>query len=406
MIYSYKGIDAKGAKKSGQIEADSLEQAKQKIKALGIYTISVKSSSFNFKNILSIKKQPAISSKELAMISRDLAMYLRAGVPIVAATKLITSHLPKNGRLRIFFQSISSLLDEGKDFYTALEKQKIFKIPDFYKQAIKISENSGILDKVLLELSSYLKEQDKLFAQVQNALFYPGFILSVSIAMVGFMLGFIVPKITSIFEQMHQALPKVTRIVISLGNGVRENWIYILFFILLFISAFILFYKHNKRFRKAIDRVILLIPFFGNIVRNSEIGRFSYISSILLHSGVPFVQTVNMASRTIKNEVIKEIFLESSKSIVEGKKIASTLIPKSDILGASFVQAIGIGEETSELETMLKNLANLYLEENRDKIDIFLSLLEPLLMLMVGSLVGTIVIAMLLPIFSINIGGL
>jgi general secretion pathway protein F/type IV pilus assembly protein PilC len=148
----------------------------------------------------------------------------------------------------------------------------------------------------------------------------------------------------------------------------------------------------------------LKTPFFGDIVQSSELGRFSYIASVLIRSGVPFVQTVNLGANVLNNSVIKEKFLSASSKVVEGSKFSNALTKGGFKIDRSFVQAIALGEETSQVSNILQNLSDLYFEENRDKIGIFLSLLEPMLMLIVGGVIGFIVSAMLLPIFSMNIG--
>jgi general secretion pathway protein F/type IV pilus assembly protein PilC len=148
----------------------------------------------------------------------------------------------------------------------------------------------------------------------------------------------------------------------------------------------------------------LKIPFFGKLLESSELGRFSYISSVLIKSGVPFVQTINLAAKILKNSVVRELFEGASNKVVEGGKLSNALINSKYKIDQSFIQAIALGEETSEVSPILSNLSELYFEENRDKLAVFLSLLEPFLMLIVGGIIGFIVTAMLLPIFSMNIG--
>jgi general secretion pathway protein F/type IV pilus assembly protein PilC len=148
---------------------------------------------------------------------------------------------------------------------------------------------------------------------------------------------------------------------------------------------------------------MLKIPLFGNLTESSELARFSYISSVLIRSGVPFVQTINLAAKILKNSVIKETFEKASKKVVEGGKLSTALHNANYPINSSFVQAIALGEETSEVSAILQNLSELYFEENKDKINMLLSLLEPVLMLFVGGTIGFIVTAMLLPIFSMNI---
>jgi type II secretory pathway component PulF len=282
--------------------------------------------------------------------------------------------------------------------------QKVVELPEFYLQSIKISEDGGMLQSVLVELADYLKEQDKLTKQISSAMAYPMFIIVVSFLMVGFMLSFIVPKITAIFEQTDQALPPITQFVISAGDFVNNYYQIILIATLVIIFAFGYAMKNLPKFKYKIDSFLLKLPFVGRLIEIGELSRFSYMNSILIRSGVPVVQSFKLSSNILKNSVIKNLFSSASEKVVEGEKLSKILdsskIYKIDI---AFIQAVSIGEETSELSNILQNLAQLYTTQNQDKIGIFLSLLEPMFMLIVGGIIGFIVMAMLLPIFSMSL---
>ncbi len=404
MLYSYQGFDANGFKTKGKIEAISLEEVKLKLKAKSILYTNIKEESLNFGKI-SLKRKKTLPLVSLSNLSRDLSIYLNSGLTLISSINLLKQRYKDNKTMHSFFETISTYLDEGKSFYDSLEAQKIIKLPDFYKQSIKVSENGGLLESVLLELSVFLKEQDRIRKQVGSALAYPLFILFVSFFMVGFMLSFIVPKITSIFTQFDQELPKSTQIVIALGDFFSNNYQSILVFILFFISLFIFLMKKSTKFKYAFDKFILKVPFFSTMIEQGELARFSYMNSILIKSGVPIVQAINLSANILKNSVIKKVFIEASNSVVEGKRLSSLLAQNSIYkIDEAFVHSISIGEDTSRLSEILNNLASLYNESNKDKTDLFLSLLEPIFMLFVGVTIGFIVIAMLLPIFSMNLG--
>ncbi len=405
MIFIYKGIDSSGKKIKEKIEASSWDEAKKKLSSRGIiYNILKEDTGLNFRNF-SLKRQYQMDAKKLSSISREISMYLKAGITVVNAVKIITNQYKNDKYLFLFFQTINTLLDEGKTFYQALDEQKIIKLPLFYKQSIRVSETSGILNSVLFELARFLKEQDKINKQIQSAMAYPLFMLVISFFMVGFMLSFVVPKITSMFSQMHQQLPLTTRIVIATGNILKQDGIFIIIFLIVIVSVFALLMKYNYSFRYAIHKFLLKIPFFGKLMEKTELARFSYMMSLLLKSGIPIVQAINLSANILKNSVIKDIFLQASTKVVEGKKLSSSLTAMTYVVNDSFIQAVALAEETSEVEEVMKNLSELYFEENHDKVTILLSLLEPVLMLIVGGIIGFIVTAMLLPIFSMNIGG-
>jgi len=403
MLFKYQGFDHNGKKLKSKIEALNLVEAKSKLKAKNILYTSLYEEDFNFSKF-SFKRKRTLSLSVLSYLSRDLSIYLNSGISLISAINLLKQRYKDDKGLNSFFESISTYLDEGKNFYVALDSQNVVNLPEFYKQSIKISENGGLLESVLLELSIFLKEQDRIKKQVSAALAYPLFILFISFFMLGFMLSFIVPKITDIFTQIDQELPESTKVVIALGDFFSNNYMYILAVVFALIVTFLFLIKNSKVFKYGFDKFVLKLPFFSTMIEQGELARFSYMNSILIKSGVPIVQGINLSANILKNSVIKRVFVEASKSVVEGKKL-SVLLSTNKIhkIDEAFIHSIAIGEDTSRLSEILSNLATLYNESNKDKTDIFLALLEPIFMLFVGITIGFIVISMLLPIFSMNL---
>ena len=403
MIFKYKGINAEGKRVSDKLEALSIEEAKAKLKAQSILYKSIEEESPSFFDNLEFSRKYKISAKELSSLSRELSMYIRSGITIVSALKIIQSHYEKNKKLKLFLVTVSTHLDEGKDFYTALETQSVVVLPEFFKHSIKVSQNGGLLDEILMELSRFLKEQDRINKEIKSAFAYPSFMIIVSLLMISFMLSFVVPQITGIFENMDQALPTPTIVVIAMGDFFNENFTTILGVIFVSVVLFSILMKQSRAFAYGVHRFVLRLPLFGVIIQKSELARFSYIAALLTRSGVPFVQTVNLSANILNNLVIKELFVEASKKVVEGTLLSKALLGASYQIDYAFIQSIALGEETSEVENVLTNMSELYFEENRDKISTLLTLLEPALMLFVGASIGFIVAAMLLPIFSMSL---
>ena len=403
MIFKYKGINSYGKNISSKLEASSLQDAKAKLKSQDIIYKSITEEKPSIFQNIDFKPRYKISLKDLSILSRELSMYIRSGISIVSTIKIIQSHYDNNKKIKLFLETISTYLDEGKSFYNALEMQNVVELPDFFKQSIKVSEDGGILDEVLLELSRFLKEQERLNKEIKSAFAYPSFMVVISLLMISFMLSFVVPQITGIFDSMDQVLPTPTIVVIALGDFFKQNFFNMLGAIFVMVVAFILLIKKNYKFAYLVDRLLLKIPVFGTIIQKSELARFSYMASLLIRSGVPFVQTVNLSANILNNLVIQELFEKASKEVVEGKYLSSALNLSSIKIDHTFIQSIALGEETSELDNVLSNISELYFEENRDKISTLLTLLEPTLMLFVGGSIGFIVSAMLLPIFSMSI---
>jgi len=403
MLFKYTGVAQNGKSVNGTIEATDKNEAIAKLKARSVYYKKISEYSPSLLSKIKFKKKERIKASILSTLSRDLAVYLNAGISIVNGIKLASSQYSNNKKVASFLSSLATFLDEGKSFSVSLELQQVYDLPLFYRQSIKVSEDGGILGEVLMELSKFLKEQERIAKQISSALAYPLFIILVSVLMISFMMVVVVPKITSIFAQMNEELPPITQFTIGASEFLSSYWHILAILFVMIVVLFKLALQMNRSFKYLFDLFILKIPFFGKTVEVTELARFSYMSSMLLRSGLPFVQAITLSSRILKNSVIADLFQDAANRVVEGERLSTTLHGAEYKLQKSFVQAIALGEETSELQSILSNLSNLYFEENRDRIGIFLSLLEPILMLVVGGAVGFIIASMLLPIFSLNI---
>ena len=406
MIFKYLGFDSSGAKVKARIEAEDLDEAKKKLKSRGIIYSSIKESSEGFSSKFNIRRKHTLSPKHLASLSRNIAIYLKSGIPIVNVIRLAKTQYEKDPVLVDFLTSLETSMDEGKSYYVALESQEIIDLPPFYKQSIKVAEESGSLSEVLFEMARFVEEGDKVAGKVKQALIYPGFIVIISVLMVAFMLTTVVPKITGMFTQLKQELPAVTKVVISMGDFLGKYWLMIVIIIIVASTIFGYMVRTSESFKFAYHKFLLRLPLFGKIIQTFELARFSYITSVLVRSGVTFVHAVKLASGILDNVAIRDQFQKAVKDLVEGKKFSSSLSKHGKNVDKSFVQAIALGEETSEVAMVMENLAELYFEENRNKIDLFLALMEPMLILFVGAMIGFIVVAMLLPIFSMNLGAM
>jgi general secretion pathway protein F/type IV pilus assembly protein PilC len=404
MLYKYSGIDSNGKRVSSKIEAVSLSIAKSKLKSQKIIFKSIKEIDATPSIKLSWSSKKRIKPLELSNLSKDIATFLNAGVSLSQTIKMLSTQYSKNKRVSEFFSSIDTFLNEGKTFYQSLSEQSNFIMPDFYMQSIKVSEDSGLLATVLLELSIFLKEQDKISKQVSSALTYPLFLLTVSTLMIGALLSFVVPSIVGVFASSNQELPAVTKFVISFSDFVSSNYHIILGSFVTIAFVILLSYKKYYSFKKFIDKALLYTPFVGKMIEANNLSRFSYITSLLISSGVTLAQAIKLSSNTLTNSILKEAFLQGAKKVVEGERLSVVLQEQSYSIDYSFIQSLSLGEETSQVHNMLTNLAQMYKEKNSDKITTILSLLEPIMMLFVGGFVGFVVVAMLLPIFSMNVG--
>ncbi|MFZ2890914.1 type II secretion system F family protein [Sulfuricurvum sp.] len=405
MEFHYKGLERTGKAIKSTIEASNLDEAKMKLKAQGILYSAISTKEQSFFGVLALFKQKKFPSTHLATLSRDLGVYLNAGIPLTRALVLLKHQSHHNIRLEHFFDTLIAMINEGKSFAQALESQEHYTLPVFYTGTLKISEDRGILAEVLHELSLYLTLQEKIKKQLTQALVYPSFIVIVSILVISFMLSVVVPKITAIFESTGQALPLLTEIIITLSHFFANYWFAIAAAVLGAAGLFIYKMATDYTFKKSIHALILTLPIVGKMVETADLARFCTISSLLMRSGVPVVNTIKLSCITLSSEVIKGVFEEASVKVIEGSSLSKGLRRDSGYkIDDSFIEAVAIGEETSELSSMFNHLSAFYIETNKDKIALFLSVLEPSLMLVIGGIIGVMVTAMLLPIFSLNLG--
>ena len=399
MKYKYVVYDKKGEKKKGIIEANTLEEAKYKLHNFLIVDIKpVKSLNFN----IHINLSKNVKRKDLAKLFNILGLYLKASIPLIKAITL-TKNQEENQLLINFLDYLYVNINEGKSFFNAINEQNIVNIPEYIKSSIKVGEESGKLDIVLMEMSKFLKEEDKIFSKVSQAFIYPMFIVIVSIFMVFFMLTTVVPKIVKVFENLHQKLPNITIFVINFGNFLKNNYLNIIIITLLIIFIFIYLYKKQYKFRFFLDKFLLKIPIVSKIILSKELGRFSYLTYVLVNSGVNYIVAIKLSVNTVSNYYIKNLFKNALQYVTQGDKLSIALKKVDFNIDETFIQAIILGEETGEIRQILKNLSEIYFEDNQYRINTLLSVIEPLLIIIVGAVIGFIITALLLPMTNLNV---
>jgi general secretion pathway protein F/type IV pilus assembly protein PilC len=324
---------------------------------------------------------------------------------ILTAIKLLENQHEGEKKYVSFLNSIKTMIDEGKSLYHALNTQKVYALPEFYIQSLNIAGQSGKMVEVLTNMGNFFSAQNKVKKQVKGAMVYPSIIFTVAIAMTSFLIAFVVPKITEIFEDTDQELPPITQFVLSISDFLTAYYIHLIVGIVLFIVLFKLAYAKADSFHRLIDGWLLKIPVLGALIQNHELGRFSYILSLMLGSGVAYAQAVKLSTASFSNYKLQELFDNAASRVLEGNKLSNALqLSKGVKLKRNFMQSLALGEESSEVASILDNISHLYAEENEDKLKLLLGLLEPFMMLFIGIVVGVIVSAMLLPIFTMTQG--
>ena len=403
MQYKYKGLSKEGKKVKGVIVAGNYNEAKQILKMKGIFYQSLEEGRGT--NILSNLKKRPMSGTLMSAFSKELASYIDSGMTIVTALKLMHNQHKGEKKYASFIEEVKKQVEEGKSLYVALNSQSIYELPEFFLQSINVSGQSGKMAEVLSTMGEFFSSQGEVKKQATNAMIYPSFIFLVAIGMTAFLITFVVPKITQIFEDTGQKLPTITNIVLGMSDFFTHYWLHVIIGLIVIVALFQFAYAKIGSFRRLIDAMLLKLPVIGNIIQNYELGRFSYILALMLDSGVSYAQAVQLASTTFNNTALRDLFDRASAKVVEGNKLSVALFRTKGVKPKkNFMQSLALGEESSSVASILKSIAKLYNEENKDRIKVLLSLMEPFMMLFIGAIVGTIVLAMLLPIFSMSLG--
>lgn len=402
MLFKYKGFDKTGKKVKGTVTASSVEEAGQKLRTQNIYHEGLTPTKEFSLEAFSKRQMPG---ELLSTFSKELSSYLNSGMTILTAIKLLENQHEGEKKYVSFLNSIKTMIDEGKSLYHALNTQKVYALPEFFLQSLNVAGQSGKMVEVLTNMGNFFSAQNKVKKQVKGAMTYPAIIFTVAIGMTSFLIAFVVPKITGIFEDTGQELPPITQFVLGLSDFLTAHYIALIVGILLVILIFKVSYAKIDTFHRIIDSLLLKTPILGTLIQNHELGRFSYILSLMLSSGVAYAQAVQLAKATFANYGLRDLFEKASVKVLEGNKLSNALqMSKGVKLKRNFLQSLALGEESSEVAQILDNTSTLYAEENEDKLKLLLGLLEPFMMLFIGAVVGVIVSAMLLPIFTMTQG--
>lgn len=400
-VYNYKGLDNRGRQTSGIVDADSQKAARQKLKAQGVFTTEIveqgaaplASRSVDLRLLFG-----SVSQSELAVMTRQLATLLRAGLPLVESLNALVDQTD-NPNFKAVLTRVRERVQEGSALNDAfLGFPRVF--PSLYSNMIAAGEQSGALDAVLERLADYLEKSIALRSKIRATLAYPMIMLLIAGGIVTFLMTFVIPKITKIFADTHQALPPLTIAMIAISDFVRDYWWGILGVAGLLIYA-LRRYVRTPKGRRVYDRFVLRLPIFGRLARMVAVSRFTRTLSTLLSSGIPLLKALDIVKRVVGNTLLEEAIGEARDAIEEGASIAEPL-KRTTIFPPIVIHMIAVGERSGELESMLVKVAESYDLEVSTTITTLTSLLEPLLILIMAGVVLFIILAVLLPIFELS----
>ncbi|MEW6264695.1 MAG: type II secretion system F family protein [Thermodesulfobacteriota bacterium] len=393
--FVWKGVNTKGVKRKGKMEAQDERQVEGMLKRMRIAPTLIKPAPKDlFENVKFM--QPKVKPKDIMIFTRQFSTMIDAGLPLVSCLKILSDQ-QENKTFKTVLRELNSAVQAGSTLSESLRKYpKLFD--DLYCNLVAAGEAGGILDTILQRLAEYMEKAEKLKARVKGAMMYPIIVICVAVLVIMVIMIFVIPVFQAMFADFGKALPVLTQMVINLSNFIKSNVIYMIVALVVLIFAFRRFVK-TERGQVIFDRTVLMAPVFGPLVRKVAVAKFTRTLSTMMSSGVPIINSLDIVARTAGNKIVEAAILDTKSAIAEGRAIADPLM-ESGVFPSMVVQMISVGEEAGALDTMLEKIANFYDEEVDTAVEALTSMIEPLLMVFLGGSIGTLVIAMYLPIFS------
>ena len=393
ITFLWEGRDKRGVKLKGQQVASNPNLVRAELRRQGISPIRVKK-----------KPKPLfggagsrITPKEIAVFSRQLATMLKSGVPLVTSFQIIAGGV-KNPRMRIMVEKIRAEVEGGGSLFEALSAHPI-QFDELYTNLVKAAESAGVLYTILDEIASYKERTESIKGKIKKALYHPIAVIGVAIMVSAILLVYVIPQFEDIFASFGAALPAMTQAIIDASRWLRSNGLFVLFGMIAFITAFIMAKKRSKPFAHWIDRISLKIPIVGEILEKSAIARFCRTLAITFAAGVPLVDALQIVAGATGNAVYNDASARIREDVAVGHQLQLAM-QQTNVFPNMVIQMAAIGEESGSLDEMLIKVAEAYEEEINNSVDALSSLLEPLIIVFIGVVVGTMVIAMYLPIFK------
>jgi len=395
--YQYKVRDRHGKLTSGSLIADSETLVLARLREQGLTPIEIKKRSARGSglNIQLTKKK--IKFKALAVFSRQFATMVNSGLPILRALTILADQTENPEFARILTQARLDV-EQGASLSTALAKHpKPFN--DLYIAMVRSGETGGSLDDVLLRLADMIEREVVLRGKIKSAMTYPVAVVALVVLIMSAMLLFVVPQFKTIYAGLGSELPLPTKILLGMSEGFTGYWYVVLAAAFGARFAFRR-YKKTDAGRMQVDAIKLRLPVFGSLFHRTALARFSSTLAMLLKSGVPILQALEIVSDTVNNQVIGSAIMDVQSSVREGESIAKPL-SSHPVFPPMVVQMIAVGEETGQIDTMLEKIARFYDQEVEAAVDALTSLIEPLLIAVIGACVGAAVVALYMPMFGI-----
>jgi type IV pilus assembly protein PilC len=396
--FAYKVRDKAGKIVSGTLDADSQTLVASRLKQMGFAPVLIEEQKQNLgKKELRLPWGGKVKSKDLAVFSRQFATMINSGLSLLRALNILAEQT-ENSALAAAVAEVRNDIEKGSSLSAALSKHpKVFK--RLYVAMIRAGEIGGVLDSVLLRLAENLEKEVALKQKIKSAMTYPTVVFCMVLMILAGMLIFVVPTFKNLYKDLGGSLPLPTRVLIGISDGAKKFW-YVVAALIIGSGIGIRRWVETDKGRGTWDAMKLKMPIFGQLVHKTALSRFSRTLSVLMKSGVPILQSLEIVKDTVNNTVVSRAVEDVSSAVKEGESIARPL-ERHDVFPPMVVQMIAVGEETGALDTMLGKISDFYDQEVEATVDALTSLIEPVLIAVMGVAVGGMVVSLYMPMFNI-----
>ena len=392
--FVYNGTNRRGEKVKGETTSRNIEIAKAQLRKQGITVKNIKKKP---KPLFQMKK--AIKAIDIAIFVRQLATMMKAGVPLVQSFEIVADSLD-NPTMKELMLQLKADIESGTNFETALRRHPRY-FDDLFCSLVGAGEQSGALETMLERVATYKEKSELLKAKIKKAMKYPIAVIVVAIIVTAILLIKVVPVFSDLFSSFGAELPAFTQMVINMSEWMQQYWWIMMFLIAAAVIGFSEGKKRSKKFRDFLDRLTLKLPIFGNIAYQAVIARFARTLSTTFAAGVPLIDALNSTAGATNNVVFYNATQKIKQDVATGQQLQFSM-RSTNLFPSMAIQMVGIGEEAGSLEEMLDKVATYYENEVDNAVDGLTSLMEPMIMAILGVLVGGLVIAMYLPIFQLG----
>ncbi|MGE6333785.1 type II secretion system F family protein [Stenotrophomonas sp. NPDC077659] len=393
--FVWVGTDKRGVKMKGEQMAKNANLVRAELRRQGINPGQVK---LKPKPLFGQAGKP-VSPKDIAFFSRQMATMMKSGVPIVSALDIIGSG-HKNPRMKKMVDGIRTDIEGGSSLYEAVSKYPV-QFDELYRNLVRAGEGAGVLETVLDTVATYKENIEALKGKIKKALFYPAMVVVVALLVSAILLIFVVPQFEDVFKSFGAELPAFTQLIVNLSRFMVSWWWLIAIIMGGAGVGFVMAYKRSLKMQHTMDRLILKVPVIGQIMNNSAIARFARTTAVTFKAGVPLVEALGIVAGATGNKVYEEAVLRIRDDVSVGYPV-NMAMKQTNLFPHMVVQMTGIGEEAGALDAMLFKVAEYYEQEVNNAVDALSSLLEPMIMVFIGTIVGGMVIGMYLPIFKLG----